>query len=305
MYCEFYYGSAGSDIGFDPTQQVTLDEMARVRTLNTTQLLSLEAMDWGVSPTTWQRGRYPAMLRNSISVVHEGVDTAFSTPEGPAEFRLPDGRTLRREDEVVTFVSRNLEPYRGFDVLMRALPQILARRPHARVVLVGGEERGYGRMPEGGGSWKQKLLAEMDGRLDLSRLHFTGRVAHEALQALFRISAAHVYLTYPFVLSWSLLEAMACEALVIGSATPPVQEVVRNGENGLLVPFHAPEALAATVAEALEAPDRFVPLRRAARRTVLERYDLKSVCLPQQIALFDAVAAGRPGTDAIPAPAGG
>lgn len=302
-YCEFYYTARGADVGFDPTQEVTLDEMARVRTLNLTQLLALESADWGVSPTEWQRSRYTPLLRDRISVVHEGVDTeATATPEGPAEFTLPDGRVLRRDDEVLSFVSRNLEPYRGFDVFMRALPAILGRRPNAQVVVVGGEERGYGRMAPGGGSWRAHMLKELEGKLDLARVHFVGRVAHPALLALFRLTRAHVYLTYPFVLSWSMIEAMGCGALVVGSATPPVQEVIRHGENGLLVNFHAHGELADTVVGALTAPGRYDGLRAAARRTAVERYDLRTVCLPQQIALFDAIAAGRPGTAAIPAP---
>jgi len=298
-YCEFYYRSEGADVGFDG-KEVTLDEAARVRTLNLTQLQSLEPADWAISPTRWQRSRYPAFLRERISVVHDGVDSNFATPRGIAEIKLPDGTMLRRGDEVVTFVSRNLEPYRGFDIFMRALPEILARRPQARAVLVGGEERGYGRVPDNGKSWKQVLLEELGDKLDLARVHFTGRVPHEGLIALFRISRAHVYLTYPFVLSWSMIEAMGCEALVIGSATPPVEEVIRHEENGLLVPFHDSARLAETVAEALASPERYVPLRRAARRTLLQHYDLHSICLPQQVALFDAIAAGKPGSAAIP-----
>ncbi len=303
-YCEFYYTARGADVGFDPTQEVTLDEMARVRTLNITQLLSLESADWGISPTAWQRSRYTPLLRDRISVVHEGVDTDHTaTPEGPAEFALPDGRVLRRGDEVVSFVSRNLEPYRGFDVFMRALPVVLGRRPNAQVVVVGGEERGYGRMAPGGGSWKTHMLKELEGKLDLARVHFVGRVPHPALLALFRLATVHVYLTYPFVLSWSMIEAMGCGALVLGSATPPVQEVIRPGDNGLLVNFHATGELADAVVGVLTAPERYAPLRAAARRTAVERYDLRTVCLPQQVALFDAIAQGKPGTAAIPAPA--
>jgi len=300
MYCEFYYTADGSDVGFDPNQEVTLDEMARVRTLNLTQLLSIEQADWGVSPTHWQRDRYTPILRDRISVIHEGVDTeATATPEGPAEYALPDGRALRRGDEVVTFVSRNLEPYRGFDVFMRALPNVLGRRPKAQVVIVGGDERGYGRLPPGGGTWREHMLKEVGDRLDLSRVHFVGRIPHPHLLALFRIATAHVYFTYPFVLSWSMIEAMGCGALVIGSATPPVQEVLRDRENGLLVQFHAPGELADALVGALTAPERYAPLRAAARRTAVERYDLRTVCLPRQIALFDAVLAGRPGS-AVP-----
>jgi glycosyltransferase involved in cell wall biosynthesis len=265
-----------------------------------TQLASLEATDWAVSPTHWQRSRYPAGIRERTSVVHEGVDAAFATPDGPATVRLPDGHTVTRGDEVLTLVYRNLEPYRGFDVFMRALPEILARRPNARTVIVGGEERGYGRMPADGRSWKAVMLEEVGAKLDMARVHFTGRIPHEGLVALFRITRAHIYYTYPFVLSWSLVEAMGCEAPIIGSNTAPLAEVVRDGENGILLPFFDHARLAGAVVDALASPDRHEPLRRAARRTMLERFDLHGICLPKQVALFDAVLEGRPGTDAIP-----
>lgn len=302
QYCEFYYQSEGGDVGFDPSQEVTLDEMARVRTLNMTQLQSLEATDWGISPTLWQRSRYPRFIQDKTSVVHEGVDANFATPKGPATVKLPDGHTVTKGEEVVTFVSRNLEPYRGFDVFMRALPEILARRPKAHAVIVGGEERGYGRMPTDGRSWKAVMLEEVGEKLDMSRVHFTGRIPHEGLVALFRLSSAHVYYTYPFVLSWSLVEAMGCEALVIGSDTPPLAEVMRHEENGILLPFFDHARLADAVVDAIANPDRYVPLRKAARRTMLERFDLHAICLPKQVKLFDAVLEGKPGTAAIPAP---
>jgi glycosyltransferase involved in cell wall biosynthesis len=302
QYCEFYYRAAGGDVGFDPAQEVTLDEMARVRMLNTTQLQSLEATDWGVSPTLWQRSRYPRFIQDKTSVVHEGVDAAFATPVGAATVRLPGGHTVTKGDEVLTFVSRNLEPYRGFDVFMRALPEILARRPGAHAIIVGGEERGYGRMPADGRSWKAVMMEEVGAKLDMSRVHFTGRIPHEGLVALFRITRAHIYYTYPFVLSWSLVEAMGCEALVIGSDTTPLAEVMRHEENGILLPFFDPARMAEAVVDALANPDRYVPLRKAARRTMLEQFDLHAVCLPKQVRLFDAVLEGKPGTAAIPAP---
>lgn len=302
-YCEFFYRAQGADVGFNPAQPVTLDDAARVRTLNMIQLVSLEAANWGVSPTLWQRSSYPAMLADRISVVHEGVDSAFSTPDGPAEFSLADGRVLRRGDEVVSFVARHLEPYRGFDVFMRALPQILARRHSAQIVIVGSDAQGYGRLPADGRSWKATLLGELGDRLDLARVHFCGRVPHAQLQALFRLAAAHVYFSYPFVLSWSLIEAMGCGALILGSATAPVQEVIQHGESGLLLPFHDSDRLADAVVHALDAPELHAPLRAGARRAMRERFDLRDVCLPRQVALFDAIAAGPPGHDAIPRPA--
>lgn len=299
-YCEYHFTTSGGDIGFDPQQTVGLDYAARTRLLNLPQAPALEAMDWGVSPTYFQRNRFPALFQRRISVVHEGVNSALASPDGAHHLKLRDGSVIKRGDEILTYVSRNLEPYRGFDVFMRALPEILARRPQAQVVLVGGEARGYGPKPADGRSWKTHLLEELGDKLDLTRLHFTGRIPHPALLALFRISRAHVYLTYPYVLSWSMIEAMGCEALVIGSATAPVQEVIEHGVNGLLVPFFDTAALAETVVDALAHPDRYAPIRKAARQTLLERYDLQSICLPQQIKLFDAVLEGRAGDSLIP-----
>ena len=208
------------------------------------------------------------------------------------------GLALQPGDEVVTFVARNLEPYRGFHVFMRPLPEIQRRRPNAVVLIVGGDDTSYGRRLPQGETWRQKMLAEVSDRLDMRRVRFVGRISYDDFVALLRVSAAHVYLTYPFVLSWSMLEAMSAGCLVIGSATPPVEEVIRDGDNGLLVDFFSPPAIAATVDRVLSHRDRMADVRRRARETVIERYDLRGVCLPRHIALVDAVASGRPPPDA-------
>jgi glycosyltransferase involved in cell wall biosynthesis len=293
-YYEYYYTSAGGDVGFDPPgAPVQIDDACRVRMLNANHLLCLQVSDWGHTATRWQHGRFPDWARDRLSVVHEGVDTEVIRRLPDAEFTLADGRVLRQGDEVVTFIGRGLEPYRGFPNFMRALPAILEQRPAAQVVIVGGDDPHYGSKPREGGTWREILLAELGERLDLSRVHFTGKIPHPALQAVLSLSSAHVYLTYPFVLSWSMLEAMANEALVIGSATAPVQEVIEDGRNGLLVDFHAPEQVAAAVVKALARPEAYQDLRRAARRTIVERYDLQRRCLPQLLDLIDDVAAGR------------
>ena len=292
-YFEYYFRSSGGDVGFDPPGEISMDDAGRIRTLNATHLMSLEQADWGQTPTRWQHSRFPDWARARMSVIHEGVDTRTVRRREDAAFSLPDGRTLRRGDEVVTFIARGLEPYRGFHTFMRSLPEILARRPDAQVVLVGGEEPHYGGKPPGEGTWKAALLAELEGRLPLDRVHFTGKVPHAALHDLLSLSSAHVYLTYPFVLSWSMLEAMSCGCLVVGSATAPVQEVIEDGVNGLLVDFFSPDAVAAAVVRGLSDPAATAPLRAAARRTVQERYDLRDVCLPAHLALAKAVAAGR------------
>jgi glycosyltransferase involved in cell wall biosynthesis len=293
-YFEFYYRSSGADVGFDPPgQPVPIDDACRVRTLNSTHLLSLDSADWGQTPTRWQASRFPDWARQRMSVIHEGIDTDSIRRDDRASFALPDGRRLTRDDEVVSFVSRGLEPYRGFHTFMRALPEIMANRPKAQIVLVGGDDPHYGAKPKEGGTWKDLLLNELGDRLDRSRLHFTGKIPHAALGALMSIAAAHVYLTYPFVLSWSLLEAMSSSCAIIGSRTAPVQEVITDGETGVLVDFFSPEEVAAAVIRALEDPPRMQPMREAARRLVREYYDLHRICLPKHLALIDDVAAGR------------
>jgi glycosyltransferase involved in cell wall biosynthesis len=292
-YFEFYYRASGADVGFDPPGAVSPDDACRVRTLNTTHLISLEEADWGQTPTRWQASRFPDWAQARMSVVHEGVDTDLIRRQPEPAFVLPDGRSLGPDDEVITFVGRGLEPYRGFHVFMRSLPEILARRPKAQVVMVGGDEPHYGSKPREGGSWREVLLAELGDRLDASRLHFPGKIPHGQLLALMSLSSAHVYLTYPFVLSWSMLEAMSCGCLVVGSRTAPVEEVIEHEKNGLLVDFFSPDDIAAAVVRALEDKAGMAPLREAARQTVQGRYDLKRVCLPKHLDLVDAVAAGR------------
>lgn len=295
LYWEYFFRSEGGDIGFDPPGvPVSLDEAARTRVQNTIQLIQLDAADWGVSPTRWQWSRYPDWAQPRISVIHEGIDTAIASPRGRATFTLPDGRSLTPEDEVASFVARNLEPYRGFPQFMRALPAFQRMRPKAHVVVVGGDGVSYGRAPSGGGCWREVMLRELAGRLDLSRIHFVGRVPYPELLCLFRLTRAHLYLTYPFVLSWSMLDAMACGAAILGSATAPVQEVIEDGVNGRLVDFFNHEAIAEALAGMLADTAAQAPLKAAARRHAETHYDLHSHCLPRQIALLDAIANGQP-----------
>ncbi len=292
-YQEFHFSPTGGDFGFDPEFPESGEEARwRMRARNAPLLMSLADADWNVTPTRWQHARLPAFARPRTSVIHDGVDAREASPDPSAVLELGRGGALRPGDEVVTFVNRNLEPYRGFHTFMRALPEILRRRPRARVVVVGGDGRGYGPPPRGGGTWRQAMTAEVGARLDMSRVHFVGRVPRAAYLRLLQVSAAHVYLTYPFVLSWSLVEAMAAGCLVVASDTAPVREVVSHGRNGLLVDFFSPVALADATCAALADPAAHRGLREAARRTVLERYSLDA-CLPRQVALVEMMAAGR------------
>jgi glycosyltransferase involved in cell wall biosynthesis len=288
-YCEFFYRSHGADTNFDPADQQSLDANCVTRTRNAHLLLGLETCDWGVSPTMWQKQAHPTAYHPRISVRFDGIDTVAACPDPAARFTLPDGRSLRVGDEVITYVARGLEPYRGFASFMRALPEILRRRPAAQVLIAGSDEVVYGKPPPTGGSWREAMLAEVP--VDPARVHFLGLIGRAEYLRLLQVSAAHVYLTYPFTLSWSMLEAMSAGCVVVGSATPPVQEVIEDGRNGLLVDFFSPEMLADRVVAAIEDRAQAAALRSAARWTALSRYSLER-CLPRQLELLHILAAG-------------
>lgn len=287
-YCEFYYNFRGADSNFDPEFPEDEQAAARLTTKNPVHLLASEAMDLGISPTQWQRAQYPQWAQNKISVIHDGIDTDSLIPNPKASIRSSqNGLAFNAEDEIITYVNRNLEPCRGFHVFMRSLPDILRRRPMAQVLIIGGEDAGYGQKAPGGSTWKQFILNEVGGELDPSRVHFLGKVPYQLYQTVLQLSTVHVYLTYPFVLSWSMLEAMSTGCLLVGSATPPVQEVITHGKNGLLVDFFDVKGLANTICEALIHRHDYTSLRAAARTTAIGRFDLKQVCLPQQLKLVE------------------
>lgn len=288
-HLEFVYQLHGADTGFDPEfSRSDWQAEARLRLRRAPQLLAFHDLDHAWAPTHWQASTAPEIFRSRVSVIHEGVDTSRIRPSASAHVELKRaGLCFRVGDEVVSFVARHLEPYRGFHVFMRMLPRLQALRPNCHVVIVGGDGISYGSPPVGGGSWRQTLLQELNGQLDLSRIHFVGRVPNGVLHNLFQVTACHVYLTYPFVLSWSLLEAMSCGAVVVGSATPPVMEVIKHTENGLLVDFFDVHGLAATIADVVADPPAYSQLGSAARAAVQQRYDLNNVCLPQQLQLIE------------------
>lgn len=289
---EFYYQPHGFDADFDAEFPNTELDAWRTRAKNAVNLLSLEMSDWGVCPTGFQKSTHPAIFHSRLSVVHDGIDTDAIAPRSDLGLRLSNGLVLNRGMEVITFVNRNLEPYRGYHVFMRALPRLLKERPHAQVVIVGGDQTSYGARPSDGVSHKMRFLSEVQDRLDLDRVHFLGNLPYATFISLLQVSSLHVYLTYPFVLSWSLLEAMSAGCLVLGSRTAPVEEVIEHGVNGLLTDFFDIEGLSAAMADALARRKELEALRLAARRTVVEHYDLKRVCLPRQLTLVEAVAQG-------------
>ncbi len=292
-FIEFFHHARGFDAGFDPEFPQEFDEIFKIRARTATMLLSLEAADWGLVPTRWQLSSIPEAYQGKISTIHDGIDTELVRPDPDVRLSFKSGATLSKSDEVITFVNRNLEPYRGYHMFMRALPEILRRRPNAQVLIVGGDEVSYGRRPADGKSHKEIYLNEVKDKLDMSRVRFLGRIPYEQFVKLLQVSSVHVYLTYPFVLSWSMLEAMSAGCLVVGSRTPPVQEVISDGHNGLLVDFFKPDEIADAIDRVLEHPDKMQKVRDQARKTVVERYDLKTRCLPKHIQLVKTLAIGK------------
>jgi glycosyltransferase involved in cell wall biosynthesis len=289
-YCEYFFQHKGGDIGFDPSEPVSVGELGRARLRNMVQRATLDAIEAGFSPTTWQRSRYPANLLPRIGVCHEGVDTVLCRPDERARFQLPNGRTVTRGDAIVTYVARGLEPYRGFPQFMRAAARIAKKRRDVLFLVAGEDAISYGRPHPSGRSWRQVMMEESG--IDPERIVFLGAIDHATLVRLFQISAVHVYLTVPFVLSWSVLEAMACGCLVVGSKTAPVEEVIADGRNGILTDFWEADLLAEQVLGALAKPERGRALRQAARLTIERRYR-RSDCLSRQVDIIGRMISGE------------
>jgi glycosyltransferase involved in cell wall biosynthesis len=290
IYCEFFYHPQGADVGFDPEfPPKDAGDVCRLRLKNLNNLLHFEVADAGISPTHWQASTFPEPFRSKITVVHDGIDTQAVAPNAAVALTLKkaDGHDLplTRQDEVITFVNRNLEPYRGYHVFMRALPEILKNRPKARVLIVGADDVSYGARPDNG-KWKDIFAAEVRPQIsdaDWSRLHFLGHVSYQHFIPLLQLSSVHVYLTYPFVLSWSLLEAMSAGCAIVASDTQPLHEAIKNNETGRLVNFFDHAQLASQVCDLLDRPEERQRLGQNARAFALQNYDLKTVCLPKQL----------------------
>jgi glycosyltransferase involved in cell wall biosynthesis len=288
-YFEWFYRSKGADADFDPADPLTPDEEAKIRVKNAPILLDLYSCDWGVSPTHWQKSQFPKEFKSKISVLHDGVDTDYFQPIPGAKLVLPN-LDLSHVDEIVTYVSRGMEPYRGFPEFIESVAYLQEKRPNAHVVVVASERVCYGKSLPDGKSYKEHMLAKVP--LDLSRIHFVGTLPYGLYLKVLQASSVHIYLTRPFVLSWSSIEALSTGCLVVGSDTPPVREVIQDGYNGLLVDYFSPKDLADRVCEVLSHPTRMAELRANARKTALERYSHGKL-LPQHIQLMRNAAAGQ------------
>lgn len=296
IYCEFYNQLEGGDVNFDPEFPLDdIGEPCRIRLKNATYLVQFESADAALSPTRWQANTYPVHLRDQISVIHDGIDTERVQPNPHMQIRLDAELLLNRDHEVITFVNRDLEPYRGYHRFMRALPDLLKRRPHATVLIVGSNGVSYGAPPPQGHTWKDIFIQEVRPQIsdsDWQRVHFLGHLPYEYFLAVLQLSSVHVYLTYPFVLSWSLLEAMSSGCAIVASDTAPVREVIQHGDNGLLVDFFAAAALSQAISDLLDNPAERARLGANARAFIQQHYDLQTVCLPQQLQWVDKLANG-------------
>jgi len=303
IFCEFFYLAEGADTGFDP--EFPVEDVAgnncRLKLKNLNNYMHFDFADAAIAPTAWQASTFPEPFRSKITVVHDGIDTDAIRPNPKVQLKLRRNGSdmplvLTRNDEVITFVNRNLEPMRGCHIFMRALPQLLKERPKAQVIIVGGDGVSYGAKPtveaNGAASWKEVFINEVRGQIadaDWARVHFVGQVPYANFVSLLQLSTVHVYWTYPFVLSWSLIEAMSAGAAIVASDTAPLREVIQHGENGLLVDFFSVDGLVDRVCTLLEDPDQRARLGTAARATAVAGYDLNTVCLPQQLAWVEAL----------------
>ena len=293
IYCEFFYLAEGGDVGFDP--EFSSDDLTikcKIKLKNTNNLLHFEFADAAISPTKWQASTFPERFKSKITVVHDGIDTVHIKPNPNVAIKINDGQVFGKKDEIITFVNRNLEPMRGYHIFMRALPALLKARPKAHVLIVGGDHVSYGPKPDSD-SWKNIFIKEVRGQIDdddWKRVHFLGNIPYRQFIGLLQISTVHVYLTYPFVLSWSLLEAMSVGCSIVASDTTPLHEVIENDQTGCLVDFFDSAALTEKIVYLLKNPKERERLGRNAREFASKNYDLENVCLPKQLAWVESLA---------------
>lgn len=296
-FFEFYYRMDGGLVGFDPSDPPSEDAPYFLRARNAVHCTTLDAVDVGHTPTQWQADRFPDFFKDKLYVCHDGIRTDILRPDPNVSLNLRRmDKPLTREDEVFTFLARNLEHARGYHVFMRALPMIQKARPNARVIVVGGSGVSYGKKSDARGGLRAEMEAKYGDQIDWSRTHFLGNVPYDVYQHVIQISRCHLYLSMPFVLSWSLLESMSMQATVVATDVAPVREVITHGETGMLVDFFDPDALADQVIDVLSNAKTYAQLGINARNHIVENYDFHTNCLPKHIQIINALV---PGKDAI------
>jgi len=297
-YYEWFYHARGTDADFDPSEPLSADDLCRIRIKNASILQDLYNCDWGVCPTQWQKSQFPPEFQSKLSVIFDGIDTDYFKPNPSAKLKFTgEGFSkpiapidLSGVDEIVTYATRGMEPYRGFPQFMESIVYLQEQRPNCHVVIVGEDRVCYGKSLPNGKTYKQAMLERLN--LDMSRVHFTGPLPYGLYLQVLQASTVRVYLTRPFVLSWSMMESLATGCLIVGSDTAPVREMIQDGENGLLVDFFSPKEIARRVGEALDHPEQMAPLRQKARELIVEKYALKDL-LPKHIQIVENVAQGN------------
>jgi len=275
-YFEWFYNAHGSDADFDPSDPLSADDEARIRVKNAPILIDLYSCDRGLSPTLWQKQQFPPEYQSKITVLHDGVDTEFFKPNADTKLVIPEiNLDLSKVTEIITYVARGMEPYRGFPQFIETIGILQKRRPNTHFVIVGQNRVAYGKQLPDGKTYKDVMLEKVS--LDLSRVHFTGLLSYDYYLKVLQVSSAHIYLTRPFVLSWSMLESMATGCVVVASKTKPVEELIQDNYNGLFVPFFSPEIIADKIEYALDNPEIMTKIRRKARETILKNYNLQEL----------------------------
>ncbi len=279
-YFEYFYRAYNSDVDFDPEYPLVAGDEYRIRVKNTTHLQMLASCDAGIAPTHWQRSLFPPPFLKQLQVIHDGIDTAICSPDADAFLQIGEVKLRKGQFPIVTFVARSLEPYRGFHSFMRAIPLIQKKYKDAIFLIVGDDDVTYGRLAEGK-SLRAQLLKELDTRIDQKRIFFVGRVSYQVYLDILKISSVHVYLTYPFVPGWSLLEAMSCGTPVVAANVEPVREFVEDEVTGLLADFFDYQGIADQVLRVLARASGVSDMCQAARTSIVEGYDWNSVIKPQ------------------------
>ena len=288
-YFEWYYKGEADDIVFMRGPGRPAGEKARERMRNASIALELIECDAGLVPTAYQASQIPELFHHKIRIMHDGVDTDMYAPGDPGEVKFGD-ETFRKGDEILTYVARGMEPYRGFPEFMNALEVLQKRRPNLRTIIVGEDRTAYGKPLKSGKTFKEDALERLD--LDLSRITFTGLLPRPEYKKVLLLSSLHVYFTVPFVLSWSMMERLSAGCLLLGSDTAPVRELIEDGKNGYLTDYRDRDRLVEDMNRLLETRDEHEHVRKAARETITDSYAAKDL-YPAKKAFFADVAKGR------------
>ncbi len=284
-YFEWFYNSVGADMGFDG-EVLSVDKLAKLRSKNAHLLIDLYTCDAGICPTKFQKKQFPKEFDDKLKVIYDGVDTDYCKPNENAVFKI-DNKDLvfTSKDEVVTYATRGLEAYRGFPEFMQAVERLQKRRKNLHVIIAGEDRVCYG--PKlADTTYKKLMLQKLD--LDLDRIHFVGKLPFARYVNLLQISSAHVYLTYPFVVSWSLFDAMSCACPIVASATEPVMEFVENNKSGLLFDFYDINEQVEKIEYALNNREKMASIRANARNVIVENYSLSKM-IPQHLEYINSI----------------